>query len=429
MARITKIVATMIVLALVGARIGAEDAEVPALKEALAPPPPVAPVNADAPPATPSVTPAVAKTVKAPRELAFDYTIEDGLYATLTAMTSFKVPELKEEKMYNLAVLGFKKDMEVRAMIHDEPAPLVVILLGLASKSKDPLARLWEKQLFDAGFHVMTFDSIFRSSFNRRSVHGVAGNLQMESYVCGNVLAAFKEHADIKGRVTKLYLLGASYGGILALNYDKLAKEGSIKWAPDRVLAVSPPISMKVSAALLDKMYDEDRPKFGYIALWRMKDHEPVERGKPIPFSDSQMRAGIGYVFHRDLEDAVAVSKDVYHYELPEAPSSEKGVDKNRYAFTRFIEGVVFPYWKDKNRVGSLDDLWSFGDIDKLINGCPNNCRVITTADDPLNDKVLLKYMQRDVSPEKLTVLPRGGHLGFLGTNWAKTTILDYFKE
>jgi predicted alpha/beta-fold hydrolase len=403
----------------------AED-DPPAKEAAPAPATPAPPAEVTAP-ATPA--PAVVPAIAAPQEIPFDYTIENGLYATITAMTCFKVPEIKEEKLYKLAVLGFKKDLEVRAMMHDQPAPLVVILLGLASKSKDPLARLWEKQLYDAGFNVMTFDSIFRPSFNRRSAHGVAGNLQMESYVCGNVLAAFREHEEIKGKCTKLYLLGASYGAVLSLNYDKLAKEGSIKWAPDRVLALSPPVSMKASAALLDKMYDEDRPKFGILALWHMKDHEPVGPGKPIPFSDSQMRAGIGYIFHRDLEDAVTCSKEIYRYDLSEAPTTEGGTDKNRYAFTRFIEGVVFPYWKEKSRVGSIDDLWGFGELDKLIAGCPNNVRVITTADDPLNDKVLLKYMQRDIPSSKLTVLPRGGHLGFLGTNWAKQTILGYFKQ
>src|SRR5258708_4057747 len=78
----------------------AEDA--PELKEALAP-------------ATPAATLTPASTVPAaqPRDIPFDYTIEDGLYATLTAMTSFKVPETKEEKMLKIAVLGFKKDMDV----------------------------------------------------------------------------------------------------------------------------------------------------------------------------------------------------------------------------------------------------------------------------------------------------------------------------
>ena len=103
--------------------------DVPEVKQAIAPAQQTA-----------TLTP-VSTVPAAARELPFDYMIDDGLYATLTAMTSFKVPEIKEERMYKLAVLGFKKEMQVRAMMHEQPAPLVVILLGLASKSKDPLAR------------------------------------------------------------------------------------------------------------------------------------------------------------------------------------------------------------------------------------------------------------------------------------------------
>jgi predicted alpha/beta-fold hydrolase len=108
----------------------------------------------------PTVTPVLDKAIPS---VAFDYSCDNGLYATLCAMTSFKVPSLKAEQKIKVTVFGFKKDLEVRAMVQDHPAPLVVIFLGLASKSKDPLARLWESQLYDAGCHVMTFDSIFRS--------------------------------------------------------------------------------------------------------------------------------------------------------------------------------------------------------------------------------------------------------------------------
>ena len=374
----------------------------------------------------PSVTPVLDLAIPT---VPFDYSCDNGLYATLTAMTSFKVPSLKAEQKLKVSVFGFKKDLEVRAMVQDGPAPLVVIFLGLASKSKDPLARLWEAQLYEAGYHVMTFDSIFRSSFNKISNHGVAGNLEMEAITAANVIAAFKQHPAIEGKITKLGLVGASYGGILALNFARLAKNKKITIVPDRVLTFSAPVSMHVASTMLDKFYDEDRAHFGILDLWKMKGHEPVDASKPIPFSASLMRAGIGYVFHDDLIDAVNTSKDVYHFELPDMPKDGNGGDKHRFAFTRFIEQVVFPYWQAQKRVGSLEDLWSFGDLGKLIAATDDNVHVVMTADDPLNDPVLLKYVQRDAPPGRLTVLPRGGHLGYLGTRWAHERLLALFKD
>src|SRR5687768_7422852 len=70
-----------------------------------------------------SPTPAVAV-----EEVKFDYEIEDGLYATITCMQSFKKPEIKNEKKFRLKNIdGFKKEVEVRALLQDKPAPLVVI--------------------------------------------------------------------------------------------------------------------------------------------------------------------------------------------------------------------------------------------------------------------------------------------------------------
>lgn len=375
-------------------------------------------------------TPAALITSAAPdpRLAGFDYEIDDGLYATITSMTAFKKPDVKDEKKFKLRIDGFKKDIEVRAILQDEPAPLVVIFLGLTSKSKDPLARLWQSQLQEAGYNVLCFDSVFRTSFNAKSCHGVAGNIDVEARVAAKVIHAFMKHPEVSGKVTKLGLLGASYGGILALNFAKLANEKKIFVVPERVLVFSPPVSMRISAVLLDKYYDEDRQKHGFLDLYRMKDHQPVEEGKPVPFSASLMRAGIGYVFRGDLEDAVNCSEDIYNYKLPDPPKDDKKKNKASREFVRFIEEVVYPYWNKQGVVRSIDDLWDCGDLCKLLQSCPDNVHAVITDDDPLNDETLVRYCQRDVPPNKLTVLPRGGHLGFVSCQWAKARVLQMFK-
>ena len=372
-------------------------------------------------------TPAVAV-----EEVKFDYEIEDGLYATVTCMQSFKKPEIKNEKKFRLKNIdGFKKDIEVRALLQDKPAPLVVILLGLTSKSKDPLARLWQAQLFEAGNHALVFDSIFRPSFNECSSHGVAGNLEIEAMVAAKVIHAFMHHPDVEGKVTKFGLLGASYGGMLALNFAKLANEGKLTIIPNKVLVFSPPVSMHSAALLLDKYHDQDAQKQSIFDLLEMSGHKPVEKGKKIPFSESQMRGGIGYVFHADLESVIECSKDLYDYKLPKLGKDErrKNEPKDSRAFTRFIEQVVFPYWHKQGGVKTVQDLWAFGDLERVLNKCPYSVHCVIAEDDPLNDPTLLRYLKRDVPAEKLTVLPRGGHLGFVGCNWVKQKVLGMFDN
>jgi predicted alpha/beta-fold hydrolase len=363
---------------------------------------------------------------------AFDYDIEDGLYATITSMQSFKKPDIKNERKFKLQNIdGFKKKIEVRAILQDKPAPLVVILLGLTSKSKDPLARLWQAQLSEAGNHVLVFDSIFRPSFNECSTHGVAGNLEVEAQVAAKVINAFMRHPEVEGRVTRVGLLGASYGGMLALNFAKLAGEGRIAIVPDKVLVFSPPVSMRSAAQLLDKYHDQDFQKQGIFDLLDMSGHKPVEKGRRIPFNATQMRGGIGYVFHSDLEAVIECSKDLYDYKLPKLGKDERGKNepKDSRAFTRFIEQVVFSYWSKNGGVATVQELWNFGDLDRVLKACPNTVHCVLAQDDPLNDSTDLQLLKLNTPAEKLTVLPRGGHLGYVGCDWTMRQVLKMFEK
>ena len=149
---------------------------------------------------------------------AYDFKINDGLYATVTALSSFEAPAARKDSKLKLSkVKGFKKDLEVRVLWQEKPAPVVVMLLGLATRGKDPLARLWQSQLYEAGFQVLTFDSVFLPSISDRSRHGVAGNLVEESKLAANVIEAFLNAPEARGRVTKVGIVGCSYGGTLAL--------------------------------------------------------------------------------------------------------------------------------------------------------------------------------------------------------------------
>jgi hypothetical protein len=199
-----------------------------------------------------------------------------------------------------------------------------------------------------------------------------------------------------------------------------MAAEGKIAIKPDRVLAFSPPVNMQSAAALLDKYHDEDTEQTGVFDLLKMKMHEPAP-GKPNPFSPSQLRAGIGYVFHEDLKDAIDCAKDVYKFRLPDSS------DKQRI-FTRFVEQCVYPYWCTEGKVKSIDEVWAFGDLNRQLKSAPESVHVVLACDDPLNDPAQLKQLQQDAPAGRLTVLPRGGHLGYVGCGWAKERVTQYFK-
>ncbi|MCW8129214.1 MAG: hypothetical protein KIS92_02410 [Planctomycetota bacterium] len=371
---------------------------------------------------------------RVPAPAGFEYPVADGLFATVTAMDSFEAPKIKGEKVIKLKDLpGFKMSVSVRALLQDKPAPLAVILLGLATQSKDPLARLWQQQAYEAGFHVLAFDSVFRRSFNERSRHGLPGYLEAEALAVAQVVEAFAAHPDVQGRVTKVGLLGASYGGMLALNVMRLAQDGKTKLKPERARIFSSPVSMRTAAALLDRYFDEDRSQFALLQLARLKGQKPTPEGAPVPFEASLMRAGIAYVFREDLEEAILCASEVYDCRMePQSvgmgPAGKFTDPLGGRVFSRYYEELVVPYWTKQGALKSPADLAAMGDLRQLLPKMPEGVRAFLAVDDPLNDPKELDELKSAAKPGQLLLLPRGGHLGYVGTAWAKAQVQDLFK-
>lgn len=363
----------------------------------------------------------------------YDYTIDNGLYATITAFSTFEEPKIKNDDELKLKIDGFKKDVRARVMWQDKPAPMVVLLLGLATRSKAPLARYWQQTMYDAGCHVLTFDSVFLPAFSTRSMHGVAGNVRAEALVVGKIVEAVMKDKKAKGKVTQVGLVGGSYGGILALNYAQLAAAGEISVRPDRVLAISPPVSMKAAAQILDEFHREHRWNYTLAELGSdLLDHKPVAAGQPIPFTEGEMKAGIAAAFRIDLRDVVE-SND-RNYKLKQLPGAGQWDNQyrldtaNTWTFERFITDMSYPYWRGQDAKISLDEFWANGECSNLLRNVPPGVRVVLAADDPLDRPSDVTRLQSETSADTLTVLPRGGHMGFVGTKWCKAVMQRLFK-
>lgn len=365
---------------------------------------------------------------------AYEFCINNGLYATVTALTCLEDPKaLNDTKLKLSKIPGFKKDLEVRVMWQREPAPLAVVLLGLGTRSRSIMARTFESYLYEAGYHVLTFDSPFLPAFSDRSRHGVAGNIVAEATLVANIIDAAVKSKQAKGMVTRVGIVGASYGGILALNIAKLAKEGKVAVQPAAVLAISPPSSMRTAAARLDQWWAEDRWSYKLADLYSdLAEHKPVPQGQPIPFPDDEMRAGISAAFRLDLKEVVNFNDSFYKMGL--LPKEAANDDEYRrdwaetWTFTKFIEKMTYPYWNKNDNVSSIDELWDAGDLRKLLPQCPDTVRVVLAADDPLNDPSEFEQLRSAIPSSTLKVLPNGGHMGYLGTKWAKARIQKLFE-
>jgi len=375
---------------------------------------------------------------KASDEPEFDFAYSDGLYATVTLPMRLQEPEIDDEDSIELkGIAGFEKEMKVRALWQTEGedrikrAPLAVPLLGMAGRNKDELARLWQALLFETGCHVMTPHSSFSSDFNERSGLGVAGNVAAEAEAVAKVIEAFLNTPEARDKVTEVRLLGASYGGSVALYLAKMSKEGRLRFPLGTIVALSPPVSVRDTARILDNFYDQDFAAYNYSPrkLIKLRDEPVVSPGAQVPFEPRLMRAGIGYVFHSELKRIVKQSDRMYRLGLLD--KYERAGDRRGKAqgwtFTQFVEEMSYPYWHKRDAVQSLDEFWSMGALENLLPVAGDNVFVFVSQDDPLNDPARVAALQARFNPPLFNVLPGGGHLGFAQSAWTRKIVLNKF--
>jgi hypothetical protein len=227
-------------------------------------------------------------------------------------------------------------------------------------------------------------------------------------------------------------LLGASYGASIALALNDLAKRGKVELKVDRVLALSPPLSLKQTAEFLDRWYAEDFAPRELGDLMSLADAKPLARGEQARVSASLMRAGIAYVFREDLKDIVKQTDKLYELNLLKRfeddpnPELRELRDKSNWSFTQYLTLMAVPYWKEHGGPGDLDGLLALGDLKRLLAPKPDNARVILAADDPLNAPAALDELRRSHAAPLLTVLPNGGHLGYARGLWIERYIAAF---
>jgi len=360
---------------------------------------------------------------------------KDGLYSTIVALISFGAPDIEKQKKEKLKVDGFKNTLQIQSIVQPDPAPLVVVLVGLDGKADTPIGRLLPYWLNHAGYNVLSFDSPFRPSYQEVARTGVTGNVAVEAADIAKIIDTYVKQPALKGKFTKIGIVGYSLGATHTVALARMAADGKLPFELSGALAFSPPIVLKETAAILDGWYSNDRFNYTFVEMGKtFMNHEPVKEGEAIPFKADFMRAGISYEIREQFTEIVNNNDRVYRLKLikDEDPGSGEIVNREEEArawgFKRFFENMSFPYWKDKAKFKSIDDLWNTADITQLATKLPEYARVVVCENDPLNRPEDLELLKKTIQPKSLVILPTGGHMGYIGSAWCYHTLVKLFK-
>jgi len=357
---------------------------------------------------------------------------KDGLYSTITAMNMFPDLVVKGQKKIRLKVPGFRKEVQVHAVLQDNRAPLVVVLLGVDGKVDGPWGCLFPYWYNQYAYNVLTFDSTFTPRYPEICGQGVVGNFDAEADQVAAIIAAFLNTDEAKRCVTGVGVLGMSFGGSQALLLAAKAKEGKLPFALSGCLALSPPVKIRTAARTVDRFFVEDRWETTMIELAkRFATHAPVAEGVKVPFAATEMRAAIGFAFRDGFMEVV--ERNDRFYKLKILPSEESGENRSTWAeavgFGYFMNKFTFPYWQKKGAVKTVDELWEMTDLVKVLPRLPDFAQAIVTENDPFNDPDELAEAKAADTNGQLVTLPSGGHLGYAASDWMLVKALRIFER
>lgn len=371
---------------------------------------------------------ATAKTTLPP----YDFPWNNGLYASAAGYLSVKKICFDCQKTYVLNVPGFCAPMPVKAVIQDGSAPLVVVLLGIEGTPDEDFSKLWASWYAEAGYHVLTFQSTFNQEFNTRSQHGVTGNVWAETALAKDIIAAFIAQTCVNGRISKIGIVGMSYGAIEALMLGTMLTDKKLPFEVAAIQAYSPPVNLISSAKIVDGWHAETANKYTLVELLKLRKHEPCRNCPDSPIDECMLKAVAATSFRLPLPALIAYSDQNYCLNiLPRGDDFDdlyvRQDHASRWTFVRFAFGMSYPYWQRKLNM-PLDELIRGGDLTSLQARQPALSEIILAEDDPLNVQAEFQAFKAQSTGKRVTFLPKGGHLGYVNEDWTKAKLMTLFE-
>jgi predicted alpha/beta-fold hydrolase len=347
-----------------------------------------------------------------------------GLWETITS--GLKKSDRAKVKEMKLSLSGAKEPLTVSYSMQSKRKPLVVIVNGTFSKAQNLYADELEQVFIRSGCHVMTFDSFFSRRFLMQTQLAAPGNLKAEAELSGRIIAAFLKQPGIRDDVSEIAVVGLSYGGGVALQMALLDQEKRLPFSLARVQAYSVPASFRDAIHILD---DFEAQPYSYdtilpIVMKAYKSNEPL----PQDTTPEMLQKCIGRGFRLDLPETVEAVDRLYcgpikqarPYVLktnylgdPQAETMEREGEAQAVSFTELFEHWLAPYWQGTAHV-SGEDLMDMGDLSKILPRLDEKVQIVIARNDPLNAAGAVEELEKIQTKAHLTVLPGGGHLGFL---------------
>lgn len=417
---------------------------------------------------------ALAGLLAAPLAWSYDFPLQNPFEATIAGTpASLQPQDLPADKHIDQTVyrLNLRPEREfslpdnfwaVRQLSYTvarqhQEAPLIFLIAGTGSHYAAGTMEFLKRVFYREGYHVVQLSSPTSYDFMAAaSRHATPGISREDARDLHDVMLAIRAaHPDLP--VSHYHLLGYSLGGLNAAFVSALDDERGV-FGFRRVLMINPPVNLYAATANLDRLVQARVPGiassfsffenvFNKLAVY-FKDRGGVEISDAMLFdfqrsaqrlSDEELAMLIGTVFRFAAADVVFTSDLVsrrgqivpvderIRQGTPLTPYFQRALFCN---FHCYIQHQLLPHWRRHFSGSSLDDLIHDTSLFALSSYLADNPRVgaFVNADDLIHSPGELHFLRR-VLGDRLTVYPRGGHLGNISYHENVAAMTAFFRS
>ena len=302
-----------------------------------------------------------------------------------------------------------------------EKAPLILYNPGLFQASDSPSTTLMAEKLSSLGFHVLVIANPFSVEYASRYPVAAVGSFDKEAELLNEALHSFVTTHD--EYITKVHVLGASYGGFLSGILAALDAE-TYRHIDGQVSLIGPQVNLDNTTYLLDDMINESFATFSPKVFERI-----VGNAMHYGLRQAHLKGLESYAFFKSqgFQDriyppAVAASYDRL-IEKRKADPELKGWQREiRFHSSLYLytpENVELY----ESETGSLD-YW----LARAAKADQKRVRILTACDDFTNKCEWWKGLSSEFQqPAHLLIRKVGSHNAFILSGWFSNFLKNSF--
>lgn len=336
------------------------------------------------------------------------------------------------------APLRHLKDYRFSLAWQPDPAPLMFLIPGTGSNYTSGKTRFLQKTLHDMGFHVIALTSPFNWRFVAHgSTTGAPGISEDDARDMLALMVRVYDLVKDRAPATSFHLAGYSLGGLEAAFIAKL-DDTERRFGFGKVLMINPPVDLWTSTSVFDEYMARhvdgradiflDRLFIKVSRYFEYRGDVSLDEGflyginEISKVTDAELEGVIGSVFRLALAN-VAFSADLRMGGgriLEPGRTLDFGDSTTPYfkkalglTFEEYMEEYLLPLWRDRHPGADRADLIHGIGLRSLADWLARADHVFAShnADDIILGPGELDFLRATMG-SRLTVWPRGGHLG-----------------